>query len=67
MNKKITKNCQDKFLDSLQQKKIKVAIYLTSGIKLEGYISSYDQFSISLENEATALIYKRAICSILPA
>ena len=45
-------NLQDKFLNKLRKEKITVSIFLVNGIKLEGIIESFDQYTILLKNEA---------------
>ena len=44
-----------------------VSIYLVSGIKLQGYVESFDQFVILLKNTVSQMIYKHAISTIVPA
>lgn len=57
---------QDTFLKTICEEKIPVSIYLISGIKLQGRIESYNDFSILLTNGVTQLVYKQAIATILP-
>ena len=40
---------KDPFLNVLRKEKVPVAIYLVSGIKLQGQIESFDQFVILLK------------------
>lgn len=67
MSDKKSENLQDAFLDSLIEHRITTAIYLKSGIKLHGRISSYDHYTISLEENTTQLIFKHAIATIVPS
>jgi host factor-I protein len=43
-----------------------VAIYLVSGIKLQGQIESFDQFVIVLKNTVNQMVYKHAISTVVP-
>ncbi len=57
---------QDRFLDALRDDQVPVSIYLVNGIKLQGQIESFDQFSVLLKSTASQVIYKRAISTIVP-
>jgi len=57
---------QDQMLKQLQQSGTPVAIYLISGIKLQGKISQFDAHTILLLGQGVQLIYKQAISTILP-
>ncbi len=58
---------QDPYLNSLRRERTQVAIFLMNGIKLQGYIESFDQFVILLKNNTSQMIYKHAISTIVPA
>ena len=58
---------QDPFLNLLRKERVSVAIYLVNGIKLQGYIDSFDQYVILLKNTVTQVVYKHAISTIVPA
>jgi len=58
---------QDPFLNTLRKEHVQVAIYLVSGIKLQGHIESFDQYVILLKNTITQMVYKHAISTIVPA
>ncbi|HIE02088.1 MAG TPA: RNA chaperone Hfq [Thiotrichaceae bacterium] len=58
---------QDPFLNVLRRERMSVSIYLVSGIKLQGYVESFDQFVILLKNTVSQMIYKHAISTIVPA
>lgn len=58
---------QDPFLNVLRKEKVPVAIYLVSGIKLQGQIESFDQFVIVLKNTVNQMVYKHAISTVVPA
>ena len=57
---------QDPFLNALRKEKVPVAIYLVSGIKLQGQIESFDQFVIVLKNTVNQMVYKHAISTVVP-
>ncbi|MDH5738247.1 MAG: RNA chaperone Hfq [Gammaproteobacteria bacterium] len=58
---------QDPFLNALRKERIPVAIYLVSGIKLQGQIESFDNFVILLRNTVSQMIYKSAISTVVPS
>jgi host factor-I protein len=58
---------QDPFLNTLRKEKMQVAIYLVSGIKLQGQIESFDQFVIVLKNTVNQMVYKHAISTVVPS
>ena len=62
----MTENLQDKFLNKLRKDKIVVSIFLVNGIKLEGVIESFDQYTILLKNKITQSVYKHAVSTIVP-
>ena len=57
---------QEPFLNALRRDKVPVALYLMNGIKLQGTVESFDQFSILLKNSTTQLVYKHAISTVVP-
>ncbi|PID66628.1 MAG: RNA chaperone Hfq [Gammaproteobacteria bacterium] len=58
---------QDPYLNTLRKERTQVAIFLMNGIKLQGYIESFDQFVVLLKNNTSQMIYKHAISTIVPA
>lgn len=58
---------QEVFLDGLCKGGTRVSIFLLNGIKLQGRIASFDQFSVSLENSVTQVIFKHAISTVMAA
>ncbi len=60
------KSLQDPFLNALRRESVDVSIYLVNGIKLQGKIDSFDQFSILLRSSVNQLIYKHAVSTIVP-
>ena len=59
---------QDNFLNSVRRAKLPVTIFLVKGVKLQGVITWFDNFSLLLRREgASQLVYKHAISTIMPA
>jgi host factor-I protein len=59
---------QDRFLNILSSQKIPLAVYLMSGIKLQGTIASFDDAVILLEHDQVAqMIYKHSVSTIVPS
>jgi len=60
-------NVQDFFLNHLRKNKISTTVFLVNGVKLQGVITGFDNFSILLRREAHAqLVYKHAVSTIMP-
>ncbi len=57
---------QERFLTAICTNRLPVSIYLVNGIKLQGYIDSFDQHVIALRDPIRQIIYKHNICTILP-
>lgn len=60
-------NIQDQYLNQSRKERVKVAIVMMSGDRLEGYIKSFDNFSVLLDSSGDILIYKHAISTITSA
>src|SRR4028118_310314 len=61
-------NLQDIFLNTLRRSKVPVTMFLVKGVKLQGIITWFDNFSVLLRREGQAqLIYKHAISTIMPS
>lgn len=58
---------QDDFLNVLRKDNVPVSIFLVNGIKLHGFVDSYDQYVIMLKDTITQMVYKHAISTIVPA
>ncbi|MBQ9274088.1 MAG: RNA chaperone Hfq [Succinivibrio sp.] len=58
---------QGVFLNALRREHVQVSIFLTSGIKLQGQIESFDQFVVLLKNRSSQIVYKHAISTIVPS
>ena len=60
-------NLQDAFLNLVRKTKIPVTVFLINGVKLQGAITWFDNFSVLLRREGTVqLVYKHAISTIMP-
>jgi host factor-I protein len=63
-----TQNVQDVFLNAIRKQKIPVTIFLVNGVKLQGIVTWFDNFSVLLRRDAhSQLVYKHAISTIMPA
>ena len=63
-----TENLQETFLNQLRKDKLSVTIFLINGVKLQGIITWFDNFSVLLRREGTVqLVYKHAISTIMPS
>jgi host factor-I protein len=61
-------NLQDKFLNKIRKDKMSVTVFLVNGVKLQGIITWFDNFSMLLRRDShSQLIYKHAISTIMPA
>jgi len=63
----VKKPLQDGFLNDLRKNKTNVSVFMVNGIKLDGFIVSFDQFSIMLGGKVEQLIYKQKISTIVPS
>ena len=61
-------NLQDQFLNLLRKNKVPVTMFLVKGVKLQGIVTWFDNFSILLRRDGQAqLVYKHAISTIMPS
>jgi host factor-I protein len=59
---------QDLFLNTLRRSKTPVTMFLVKGVKLQGIVTWFDNFSVLLRRDGQSqLIYKHAISTIMPA
>ena len=59
---------QDGFLNLLRRDKTPVTVFLVKGVKLQGIITWFDNFSLLLRRDGQSqLVYKHAISTIMPA
>lgn len=60
-------NLQDIFLNQLRKAKTPVTMFLVKGVKLQGIITWFDNFSVLLRRDGQSqLVYKHAISTIMP-
>ena len=60
-------NVQDVFLNHVRKTKVPVTLFLVNGVKLQGIITWFDNFSVLLRRDAHAqLVYKHAISTVMP-
>jgi len=63
-----TQNIQDVFLNTLRKKKMPVTIFLSNGVKLQGNITAFDNFSILLRRgPQVQLVYKHTVATVVPS
>ena len=68
MAKDNSQNVQDVFLNHVRRSKTPVTIFLVNGVKLQGIITWFDNFSVLLRRDGhTQLVYKHAISTVMPA
>jgi host factor-I protein len=61
-------NLQDIFLNNLRKNKTPVTMFLVKGVKLQGIITWFDNFSVLLRRDGQSqLVYKHAISTVMPA
>ena len=60
-------NVQDVFLNKVRKEKMAVTVFLVNGVKLQGIITWFDNFSMLLRRDShVQLVYKHAISTIMP-
>lgn len=61
-------NMQDIFLNNCRKDKKPVTIYLVNGVKLQGTITGFDNFSVVLRrSQQSQLVYKHSIATVVPS
>jgi host factor-I protein len=59
---------QDLFLNSVRKTKTPVTMFLVKGVKLQGVVTWFDNFSVLLRRDGQSqLVYKHSISTIMPA
>ena len=62
-----SQNVQDVFLNHIRKNKTPVTVFLVNGVKLQGIVTWFDNFSVLLRRDShTQLVYKHAISTIMP-
>ncbi len=60
-------NVQEVFLNHVRKSKTPVTVFLVNGVKLQGIITWFDNFSVLLRRDGhTQLVYKHAISTVMP-
>jgi host factor-I protein len=63
-----SQNVQDVFLNKVRKDKVPVTVFLVNGVKLQGVISWFDNFSVLLRrDDHEQLVYKHAISTVMPS
>lgn len=61
-------NIQDVFLNHVRKSRAPVTVFLVNGVKLQGVITWFDNFSLLLTRDGvTQMVYKHAISTVMPA
>ena len=58
---------QHTFLESLRNQGTPTVLYLLSGIRLQGRIHAFDQYTVSIADATIQVVFKSAISTIVPA
>lgn len=59
---------QQSFLAALTTQQAQVTLFLTNGVKLQGMILAFDDFTILLSrSDQVQLVYKHSLATIVPA
>ena len=67
MTNEKNQNVQDVFLNFIRKNKTPVTVFLVNGVKLQGIVTSFDNFSVLLRRDGhTQLVYKHAISTVMP-
>jgi host factor-I protein len=60
-------NLQDVFLNTVRKSRVPVTMFLVNGVKLQGVITWFDNFSVLLRRDGhSQLVYKHAISTVMP-
>ncbi|MEL0042876.1 MAG: RNA chaperone Hfq [Candidatus Puniceispirillum sp.] len=62
-----SRNLQEVFLNNIRKSHAAVTVFLVNGVKLQGIVTWFDNFSILLKRDQhIQLVYKHAISTIMP-
>ena len=68
MSSEKSQNLQDVFLNTVRKNKVPLTIFLVNGVKLQGIITWFDNFSVLLRRDSQVqLVYKHAISTVMPS
>jgi len=63
-----SQNLQEVFLNHVRKSKLLVTVFLVNGVKLQGVITWFDNFSLLLRREGhSQLVYKHAVSTVMPS
>ena len=63
-----SQNVQDVFLNTIWKNKNPVTVFLVNGVKLQGIVTWFDNFSVLLRRDGhSQLVYKHAISTVMPS
>ena len=58
---------QDTFLQRVQQDRTPLTVFLTNGVRLQGFVVAFDNFCLLLQrDDQVQLVYKHAISTVMP-
>lgn len=67
MSKDVQPNVQEAFLNHLRKSKQPITVFLTNGVKLQGSLTWFDNFCLTLTRDGvTQLVYKHGISTVMP-
>ncbi|MFN4281905.1 MAG: RNA chaperone Hfq [Alphaproteobacteria bacterium] len=67
MSSEKSQNLQDVFLNNIRKNKTSVTVFLVNGVKLQGIVTWFDNFSVLLRRDShSQLVYKHAISTVMP-
>lgn len=68
MSTEKSQNVQDVFLNNIRKNKTPVTVFLVNGVKLQGIVTWFDNFSVLLRRDQhSQLVYKHAISTVMPS
>ena len=67
MSPEKSQNVQDVFLNYIRKNKTSVTVFLVNGVKLQGIVTWFDNFSVLLRRDGHTLVYKHAISTVMPS
>lgn len=57
-------NIQDQYLNQARKERVRVIVKMMSGEAIDGFIKSFDNFSLLLDSGSDILLYKHSIATI---
>jgi len=68
MSSEKSQTVQNFFLNHIRKQKTPVTVFLVNGVKLQGIVTWFDNFSVLLRRDGhTQLVYKHAISTVMPS